>query len=187
MNGSAAGIGMTMTLAAAIRIAHSSSKYAFPFAQRGVTMESNSSFFLPRLIGYSKAIYLLTTGESQRGDSKFFSSLFHEIYDERERVLSRALEIATLIAEKTSGLAGFLSRELMWRGPPTPEEAHILESAIGYSISNSSDVKEGVDSFFEKRRPKFEATLEKDGPSIYPWYREVDVGTTRPRKATSKL
>lgn len=137
MNGSAAGIGMTMTLTAAIRIAHASSKYVFPFSQRGITMESNSSFFLPRLIGYSKAIYLLTTGEPQRGDSKFFSSLFHEVYDERERVMSRALEIAALVAEKTSGLASFLSRELMWRGPPTPEETRILESAIGFYISGS--------------------------------------------------
>ncbi|KAF2165679.1 hypothetical protein M409DRAFT_67054 [Zasmidium cellare ATCC 36951] len=177
MNGSAAGIGMTMTLAADIRIAHASSKYVFPFSQLGITMESNWSFFLPRLIGYSNAIYLLTTSEPQRGDSKFFSSLFHEVYDERERVLSRALEIAILMAEKTSGLAS----------PPTPEETHILESAIGFSISGSSDVKEGVDSFFEKRIPKFEATLEKDGPPIYPWYREVDFGLTRPKKASSKL
>ena len=80
-----------MTLSCAIRIAHASSKFVFPFAQRGITMESISSFFLPRLIGYSDAIYLLTTGEAQRGDSKFFRSLFHEVYEDREQVLRRAM------------------------------------------------------------------------------------------------
>ena len=137
LNGSAAGVGITMTLSAAIRIAHSSSKFVFPFAQRGITMESISSFFLPRLIGYSDAIYLLTTGEAQKGDSKFFRSLFHEIYEDRREVLQRALEIATSVAEKTSGLTSFLSRELMWRGPPSPEEALVLESAIAFPVAQS--------------------------------------------------
>jgi enoyl-CoA hydratase/carnithine racemase len=126
-----------MTLSAAIRIAHASSKFVFPFAQRGITMESISSFFLPRLIGYSDAIYLLTTGEAQRGDSKFFRSLFHEVHEDRQEVLKRALEIATSVAEKTSGLTSFLSRELMWRGPLSPEEAHVLESAIAFPVAQS--------------------------------------------------
>lgn len=126
-----------MTLAAAIRVAHASSKYVFPFSQRGITMESMASFFLPRLIGFSDAIYLLTTGEAQKGDSKFFRSLFHEICDDRSDVLKRALEIATSVSERTSGWTSFLSRELMWRGPPTPEEAHILESAVGFHVSQS--------------------------------------------------
>lgn len=47
----AAGLGLTMTLSSAIRIAHASSKYGFVFARLGITMEPNSAFFLPRLIG----------------------------------------------------------------------------------------------------------------------------------------
>jgi hypothetical protein len=39
-----------------------------------------------------------------------------------------------------------------------------------------SDCKDGVKSFFEKREPKFEATLEEDGPPTYPWWTEVDTG-----------
>lgn len=42
------------------------------------------------------------------------------------------------------------------------------------------DCKEGVQSFLEKREAKFSATLEQDGPPLYPWFAEVDVGS-RPR------
>lgn len=88
-------------------------------------------------------MYLLTTGEAQKGDSKFFRSLFHEIYEDGDTVLKRALEIATSVAENTSGLTSYLSRELMWRGPPSPEEAHILESAVAFDVGQKR-----LDSFF---------------------------------------
>ncbi|KIW52888.1 hypothetical protein PV05_08501 [Exophiala xenobiotica] len=184
MNGSAVGLGMTMGLSAAIRIAHTSSKYGFVFARRGITMESNSSFFLPKLIGYSNAVYLLTTGDVYRGDSKHFGGLFQEIVEDREGVLKRALELATSIADKTSILAGFLNRELMWRGKPSAEETHLLDSAVLYHMFANKDCQEGVQSFLQKREPNFSASLEKDGPPFYPWYSEVDTGS-RPRIDTS--
>ncbi|OCT49002.1 3-hydroxypropionyl-coenzyme A dehydratase [Cladophialophora carrionii] len=184
LNGSAVGLGMTLGLSAAIRIAHASSKYGFVFARRGITMESNSSFFLPRLIGHSNALYLLTTGDTYRGDSKHFGSLFQEVLEDQAGVLKRALELATTIAEKTSVLAGFMNRELMWRGRPTAEETHLLDSAVLYHMFANPDCKEGVQSFLEKRSAKFSATLEHDGPPLYPWFAEVDTGS-RPRAKAS--
>jgi enoyl-CoA hydratase/carnithine racemase len=134
LNGPAVGLGLTMTLSSAIRIAHASSKYGFVFSRRGITMESNSAFFLPRLIGFSRAMYLLTTGDVYRGDSKHFGDLFQEVVEEKEEVLSRALELAVEVAGKTSGLAGYLNRELMWRGPGTVEEMHLVDSPVLYHM-----------------------------------------------------
>jgi enoyl-CoA hydratase/carnithine racemase len=184
LNGSAVGLGMTLGLSAAIRIAHASSKYGFVFARRGITMESNSSFFLPRLIGHSNALYLLTTGDTYRGDSKHFGSLFQEVIEDQAGVLKRALELAASIAKNTSVLAGFMNRELMWRGKPSAEETHLLDSAVLYHMFANPDCKEGVQSFLEKRPATFAATLEKDGPPMYPWHAEVDVGS-RPRVRNS--
>ncbi len=180
LNGSAVGLGLTLGLSAAIRIAHASSKYGFVFARRGITMESNSSFFLPKLIGHSNALYLLTTGDTYRGDSKHFGSLFQEVIEDQAGVLKRALELATTIAEKTSVLAGFMNRELMWRGKPSAEETHLLDSPVLYHMFANPDCKEGVSSFLEKRPARFSATLEQDAPPLYPWHNEVDVGS-RPR------
>lgn len=51
VQGSAVGIGITMTLPMSIRIAYKDAKIGFVFARRGLVMEAASSFFLPRLIG----------------------------------------------------------------------------------------------------------------------------------------
>ena len=124
------GLGMTMTLPAAIRIACDKAKYGFVFPRRGLTMESSSSFFLPRLIGYSHAMYLLTTGGVFPPTSPHFGSLFAETYPDSAQVVSRALELATEIAENVSPMASYLSRQLMWRGPASAEESHLVDSAV---------------------------------------------------------
>ncbi|PLB47451.1 ClpP/crotonase [Aspergillus steynii IBT 23096] len=185
MQGSAVGLGMTMTLPAAIRIACDKAKYGFVFPRRGLTMESSSSFFLPRLIGYSHAMYLLTTGGVFPPASPHFGSLFAETYPDSAQVVSRALELATEIAENVSPMASYLSRQLMWRGPATAEESHLVDSAVLYHMFSGRDQQEGVQAFFEKRRPHFKATLEDDAPPNFPWWTEVDTG--RRAKGQSKL
>lgn len=188
MQGSAVGIGMTLTLPCAIRIAYEGGKYGFVFARRGVTMESMSSFFLPRLIGYSRAMYLLTTGATYPPNSKHFGHLFQETLPDAKAVLPRAIELATEIAERTSGLSQVLNKELMWRGPDSAEKSHLLDSSVLYHMFASRDQTEGVGSFFEKRKPNFKATLEEDAPPNFPWWTEVDTGN-RPKaaKTSSKL
>jgi len=97
-------------------------------------MESNSSFFLPRLIGYSKAVYLTTTGEVYPAVSKHLGDLFQEVVERKEDVLPRASELAGMIAGKTSALAGFLTRELIWRNPGSAEGTHLVDSPVLYHL-----------------------------------------------------
>ncbi|KAG4419011.1 hypothetical protein IFR04_007872 [Cadophora malorum] len=134
LQGSAVGLGMTMTLPAAIRIAYEGGKYGFVFARRGITMESMSSYFLPRLIGHSRAIYLLTTGLTYPPNSPHFGHLFQETLPKPEQVLPRALELAEDLAQNVSPLAGYLNKELIWRNPGSVEETHLLDSAVLYHM-----------------------------------------------------
>jgi enoyl-CoA hydratase/carnithine racemase len=96
-------------------------------------MESCSSYFLPRLIGQSRANYLVSTGAVFPSTSPHFGGLFAETMPEQTQVLPRALALATEIAENVSPQAASLNRELMWRGPESAEEAHILESDVIYN------------------------------------------------------
>ncbi|KAA8643945.1 hypothetical protein EYZ11_006358 [Aspergillus tanneri] len=182
MQGSAVGLGMTMTLPAAIRIACDKGKYGFVFPRRGLTMESSSSFFLPRLIGYSNAMYLVTTGGVFPPTASHFGSLFAETYPDPKQVVSRALELATEIAENVSPMASYLSRSLMWRNPGSAEETHLVDSAVLYHMFSGRDQKEGVQAFFEKRKPDFKASLDEDAPPNFPWWTEVDTGR-RPKQS----
>ncbi|KAF7588260.1 hypothetical protein BBP40_005946 [Aspergillus hancockii] len=182
LQGSAVGMGIAITLPCAIRIACEKAKYGFVFARRGLTLESGSSFFLPRLIGYSHAMYLLSTGNVLPPTSPHFGSLFAEVYPEPKQVLSRALELATDIAENVSPMASQLNRALMWRNPGTAEATHIIDSTVIYHMFSGRDMQEGIKSFLKKQKPNYRATLEEDGPPNYPWWTEIDTGR-RPKKS----
>lgn len=147
-------------------------------------MESCSSYFLPRLIGQSRAMYLVSTGGVFPPTAAAFGPLFAETYPEKEKVVSRALEIATDIATNVSPLAGRVNRALLWRGPASPEEAHLLESRVLYHMFRGKDQKEGVGAFLEKRPVDFKAHVFEDAPPGVPWWTEADI---EPRAKPTKL
>src|SRR3954449_1231144 len=62
LNGSAVGVGITMTLPMDIRIASHTARIGFVFARRGIVPEAASSWFLPRLVGISQAMEWVATG-----------------------------------------------------------------------------------------------------------------------------
>jgi enoyl-CoA hydratase/carnithine racemase len=62
VNGPAVGIGVRMQLPMDIRIASENARFGFVFARRGIVPEACSSWFLPRLVGISKAIEWCATG-----------------------------------------------------------------------------------------------------------------------------
>ncbi|CAI7638698.1 unnamed protein product [Penicillium manginii] len=175
LQGSAVGVGMTMTLPAAVRICHEKSKYGFVFTRRGLTIESCASYFLPRLVGFSKAMHLITTGGVYPPQNKYFGDLFSEVLPDAAQVLPRALELAQDVAENVSPLASSMSRALMWEGPRSPEEAHLLESRVFHHMVGQGDYKEGVGSFLEKRKARFETDPREDCPTDFPWWPETKI------------
>ncbi|GKT65678.1 enoyl-CoA hydratase isomerase family protein [Colletotrichum tofieldiae] len=56
INGPAIGVGITMTLPMTIRVTSKTAKVAFAFVRLGIVADASSSFYLPRLIGYSRAL-----------------------------------------------------------------------------------------------------------------------------------
>jgi enoyl-CoA hydratase/carnithine racemase len=93
-------------------------------------MESCSSFFLPRMVGYSKATYLLATGKRFPAESKHLDGIFSEIVPEPKDVMPKALEVATDILDNVSTMAVHLNRQMIWRNGDSAEMAHLIDSPL---------------------------------------------------------
>jgi enoyl-CoA hydratase/carnithine racemase len=170
INGHAVGIGITMTLPMDFRIAAADAKVGFVFARRGVVLEACSSWFLPRIMGVSKAAELLYTGRVFQANEEATSGLFNYVLP-REEVLPKAMAIAGEIAEHTSAVSIALSKALLWHGltEKDPQSAHLIESRCFHWCGRQKDAAEGVRSFLEKRRPQFGMSPTVDMPDFYPW------------------
>jgi enoyl-CoA hydratase/carnithine racemase len=134
IQGSAVGIGITMTLPMTIRISSKTAKIGFVFARRGLIIEACSSFFLPRLIGYSRALHVATTGGVYYANDKLLDGLFSEVLDTPEHVLPRAVELAGEIAGNCSNVSITLIKDLIWRNPGTAEGTHLVDSKIMWEL-----------------------------------------------------
>ena len=174
INGSAVGVGITMTLPMNIRIVSDKAKIGFVFARRGIVMEAASSYFLPRLIGLSKALHLVTTGSVYPATDPLFRELFSEILPP-EKVLPRALELADEIARNTSAVSTHLMKDMMYRNPGTAEGTHLLDSKILLELFEGKDKQEGVHSFLEKRPANFKGNMVDNAPAAWPWWEQIDV------------
>lgn len=179
LNGPAAGFGLTITLPATIRVGWAEAKVALPFARRGLTLESCSAFFLPRLIGLSNAIHLATTGSTHQASDSLVNGLFSKLLPTPQETVSYALKLASDIAENTSVTSTKLMRDMMLYCPPTPEATHVLDSRVFLSVVGSKDNLEGVRSFMQKRAPEFSGAMDKGLVPFWPWWDDKETAVAK--------
>lgn len=175
INGPAVGVGLTMTLPADIRLTVPDNKLGFVFLARGIAPDACSSWFLPRIVGVSKAMEWFATARVFGTEEAREAGLVSEVL-ERDALLPRVRELAAEIAENTGAVSVALARALVWRmlGATGPREAHLLESKAIWHMGQSADAAEGVTSFLEKRKPDFPLRVSRDMPPFYPWWEQGD-------------
>jgi enoyl-CoA hydratase/carnithine racemase len=194
INGNAIGIGLTMTLACDFRLVAENAKVAIPFTKRGIAMEATSSFLLPKLIGVTKAMDIILTGDTRKPSDISYSALWTRAPLPRDKVLPEALALAKNLCEN-SPISMALCKAQIWRQVDTPEAAHLLESQGIWETSNLDGI-EGIQSFLEKRKPQFKGTMAHlERFAFWPWWTQADVSkgvsrgpeAVRAAEARSKL
>jgi|ThiBio_1000_plan_1041568.scaffolds.fasta_scaffold01058_14 enoyl-CoA hydratase/carnithine racemase len=170
-NGPAVGVGLTLTLPMDIKIAASTARFGFVFARRGLVPEAASAWFLPQLVGLSRALKWCLTGRVFNADEALAGGLLSEVVPP-ENVLERARALAREIAEETSPIAIALTRQMLWRFAGAPDYSELLkiDGVLAMQLGAGADVKEGVMAFLEKRKPQFPGKVSKDMPARYPWW-----------------
>jgi enoyl-CoA hydratase/carnithine racemase len=172
INGPAVGVGATMTLPMDIRLAAADARIGFVFARRGIVPEACSSWFLPRVVGISRAMEWVATGRVFSAQEALEGGLVRSLHPAGE-LLDAAYELAREIAENTAPVSVALARQMMWRmlGAEHPMLAHRADSRGMFFRGQSADAVEGVTAFLEKRPAQFPDLVSDGLPEIMPgWH-----------------
>ncbi len=175
INGPAVGVGATMTLPMDIRLAADDARMGFVFARRGIIPEACSSWFLPRVVGISRAMEWVSTGRVFSAREGLEGGLLRSLHPGGE-LLDAAHSIAREIAENTAPVSVALARRLMWRmlGAEHPMLAHRADSRGMVSRGESADAVEGITAFLEKRPASFPDRVSEGLPDVMPWWSEPE-------------
>ncbi|MGA7622441.1 MAG: enoyl-CoA hydratase [Candidatus Acidiferrales bacterium] len=155
VNGPAAGGGMNLALAADIRIASDQARFAESFVQIGLFPDFGGTYFLPRIVGPTRAAELFYTAQMLSVEDAL-----------RLGIVSRVVpavqfeEETQKFAQSLAGGAGLAQRDVKHR--MTGEQRKELEASLDEEIRlqrhcfESQDCLEGLNAFFEKRKPNFQ-------------------------------
>ena len=159
MNGHAVGGGLEIAMAADIRIARKNSgKVGLPEINLGVLAGTGGTARLTRLIGKAKAMEIMVTGELMSFEDALGYNLINHLWegsaeDFRRDVIDWASQFT--LPNKAVKAVGNIKRSCQ-TGPEIPFEYHLaLERELQSALFSSSDAKEGIAAYVEKRVPNF--------------------------------
>jgi enoyl-CoA hydratase/carnithine racemase len=169
INGPAVGVGATMTLPMDIRLAAEDARIGFVFVSRGIVPEACSSWFLPRVVGISRAMEWACTGRVFSAQEALDGGLVRSLHP-ADQLLDAARALAAEIADNGAPVSVALARRMLWtmRGAAHPMLAHRADSRAMFHRGRSADVVEGVTSFLEKRPARFTDRVSDGLPDILP-------------------
>jgi enoyl-CoA hydratase/carnithine racemase len=175
VNGDAVGIGVTMTLPMDVRLASSAARFAFPFTRRGIIPETCASWFLPRVVGISRALEWTLYGGLISAAEALEAGLVRSLHPPDE-LLSAAHAVALRLTRTGAPVSIGATRRLLWQGltHQHPMQSHEQESALLAALSRGPDSSEGVRSFLDKRPASFVSRPSRDLVPFEGWWKAPD-------------
>ncbi|MFX1417445.1 MAG: enoyl-CoA hydratase/isomerase family protein [Promethearchaeota archaeon] len=158
IQGPATGAGFTLVLAADIRIAGDNARLANSFINIGFSgADLASSYHLPRLIGMSRAAEILYTGRFiDAKEAKEIGLVLEVVEGDETKLLEAAMEIAeNLLTKSPLGLRMTKEAINISLDSPSLDTIMQLENRTQMLCSTSPDLLEGINAFFEKRKPQY--------------------------------
>jgi 2-(1,2-epoxy-1,2-dihydrophenyl)acetyl-CoA isomerase len=154
VNGASVGAGFSLAMACDIRIASEAARFSAIFVKRAIVADTGCTWFLPRLVGIENALKLLYTGRIIDATEALRIGLVSEVVP-AEELAERADALAREIATGPSVAIELIKRvtqEGLTRDLDTQIE---MEQFLQGITSQTEDVKEGRQSFLERREPVF--------------------------------
>ncbi len=154
INGFALGGGCELAMACHVRIASDVAKLGQPEVKLGIVPGYGGTQRLPRLIGRGAAMRLLLTGEMINAAEALRLGLVDQIVPVESLLATTTALMQAMLANAPLALAGCI--EAVDRGLPLSiDEGCRVESDQFGTLSSSTDMREGMRAFLEKRPPSF--------------------------------
>jgi enoyl-CoA hydratase/carnithine racemase len=158
VNGVAAGAGMSLALACDVRVGSPASRFRTVFLERNLSPDSGMSWFLPRIIGYSRAADLIFSSRDVDGDEAYRLGLLDRLVPEQD-VVAQAVQLAAQMAALPPLAMRSAKRVLQHNLDVDLEDGLRYEMAgLAYARKARNDAQEAFRSFAEKRPGVFTGT-----------------------------
>jgi len=154
INGAAMGAGMDMAIMCDLRVCSDKAKLAESYITMGIIPGDGGAYFLPRLIGISKALELLFTGDVLTPEEALQMGIVNRVVP-HDRLMEEAMKLAEKIADKPP-LAVRMMKRAVYQAQTSTLRAHLdyISSQLSL-LSETEDHVEAARSFLEKRKPVF--------------------------------
>jgi enoyl-CoA hydratase/carnithine racemase len=156
INGACAGLGFVVALMCDLRFAATGAKLTTAFSRRGLIAEHGISWMLPRLIGPARALDLLLSGRILLGEEAAEMGVVNRAVAD-EQLLDETMRYArTLAAESSPTSMATIKRQVYADYASELDEALAKANELMFASFARPDFAEGVQSFVERRPPRFE-------------------------------
>jgi 2-(1,2-epoxy-1,2-dihydrophenyl)acetyl-CoA isomerase len=154
VNGVAAGAGANIALCCDVIVVASSASFIQAFSKIGLIPDSGGTYTLPRLIGWQKASAIMMLGEKVSATEAERLGMIYKIYPD-EGFADEALKIAIQLSKMPTKALSYTKQALNSSMTNSFEEQLLEEDKLQQRAAQTSDYKEGVRSFIEKRTASF--------------------------------
>ncbi|MDA0789782.1 MAG: enoyl-CoA hydratase/isomerase [Proteobacteria bacterium] len=153
VNGPAVGVGMSFAIMADLVVAARSAYFMQAFARIGLVPDGGSTYYLPRMIGWNRALELSLLAERLPAQQALEWGLVNRVVEDEE-LMTEAMALAERLANGPKSLG--LIRRLYWESPNNSFEEQLqLEANLQAAAGATEDNREGVRAFLEKRDAEF--------------------------------
>jgi 2-(1,2-epoxy-1,2-dihydrophenyl)acetyl-CoA isomerase len=154
VNGAAAGIGLSLALAADLVVAAESAYFTLAFVNIGLVPDGGSSILVPSRIGFARAAELALLGDRLAAPKALEWGLINRVYPDEEFLASANALLDRLASGPTRSYAGTKRQLNRWLYEQMEGQLE-FEAEIQREMAGSADFTEGLASFTEKRPPRF--------------------------------
>jgi len=154
INGWALGTGLELTMVCTLRVASAKARMGQPEVKLGIIPGAGGTYRLPRLVGLSKAMEMVLTGEPVTAEEALSIGLVNRVVPP-EKLMEEARILAETLCTRPKLAIQYAKEAVLRFGEGSMAESLAHESYLHALSCGSEDKKEGVNSFLEKREPKF--------------------------------